>query len=85
MAGEDVFEHAGFDVVHARAAVGGRRSLVEGEQRSVRPRGQRPREGAVGLPSRQHVLLHRGEVGLLAYGGEHAATSQGARGTVAGS
>jgi hypothetical protein len=63
-AGEDVLERARLDVVRARAAVGGRRPLVEVPLRPVGGGLQRAGEDLVGLPATQDLLLQGGQVDL---------------------
>ena len=70
--GEDVLEDPGLDVVHAWRAVGRRRSLVEGPQRSRGRLLQGALEHLAVLPSPEHLVLHGGQVDRRGQGREAA-------------
>jgi len=62
--GKQIFECPGLDMVHARHAVGGRRTFVEHPTRAGRRLLERPLEGLALLPAGQHLPLHVGQVDL---------------------
>ena len=64
IAGEDVFEHAGFDVVRAGGAIGGGWSLVEDPHRGVSALFHAAMEGVLVAPEREHLVLESGQVDL---------------------
>ncbi len=64
VAGEDVLEHAGLDVVRAGLAVGGRRTLVERPGLGALALRHRGGEGVLGGPEVEDLVLEGGEVHL---------------------
>src|SRR5215471_9020705 len=69
--GENVLEYPGLDMMHARAAVRGRRPVVEPEQPAIPVLVQRLPDNPPVLPARQDPFLNRWQFRMLVDRLEH--------------